>query len=597
VTASPILFQAQRLSFTLLGSSDGAARLLTALVGVAAGLLPLLLRSELGRTRTLMLCALLTISPVAVIASRTSAGMIWALAFAWIAIWGWVRFARTQLPSAGILALVASGLLLFASTPGGVMLGIILGISAFIAWLLTSVAAVDEMVYFNPADQLRGFLARVPWVTGLLITGLLLVAVTTSFLIYPAGLSAVGELFGSFLNGFSQRPADTVGAMPLLTAFYYEPLLWIFAVVGVILLINQRAMTFMDRFFAVWLGLGLVASLLYQGGEPADALWLTVPLSALSAVTIARLFAFGSFDAFSNDIPLDGYMHYEESEEKSTEATSEAFAQRWAVPLLAGVSLLLMAMISMHLQVIGRASVAAGEGIDVIGLLASIRDTASAAALRVSVLWTFISIMFLIIGGLLAASLWGNRKALRGMALGILGFVMINGISAGWSATVFDAGLAVEPWHLRAASSELIILRDTLIDLDEREVLASRELPVTVVLNPEAGLTTESPVAWIVRDFENTTFVNSTAEAAGDRVIIATNQGSDIDLGGSYVGRPFIGVTSWDISTLRGLDLLAWWYQRVVRQPPNTLLPLALYVRMDIYESVPFEETPANAQG
>jgi hypothetical protein len=595
-TSSPILFQAQRLSFSLLGSTEFAARLLTALVGVAAGLLPLLLRSEFGRTRTLILCAALTLSPVAMIASRTSAGMIWALAFAWLAIWAWMRFAKTHLLSAGITAIVASGLLLFATTPGGLILGIILAISAVIAWVLTAVDNVDETINFDPVAQLRTFFGQIPWLTGLLIAGLLLLAITTSFLMYPAGLSSIGQLLGDFLNGFSQRAPDTVGAMPLLTALYYEPLVWVFAVIGIVLLLNQQAFTFLDRFFVIWTVLGLLTALSYQGGEPANALWLTVPLAALSSVTISRLFLAGgdAFDPLGDGIPGDGYLYYDDHEELPVE--KEAFALRWAVPVLAGATLLITAMIAMHLQVIGRGSVAQGDGIDLIRLIALITDQNSASNLRVSVLWTFISLMFLIIGGLLAASLWGNRKALRGVALGILGFMVINGISAGWSATVFDAGLAVEPWHLRAASTDLTMLRDTLIDLDEREALASRELPITVVLNPAAGLTVDGAVAWVVRDFENVSFVNAPAEAQGERVVIATDQGSDIALGGSYVGRPFIGITAWDPSTLRGLDVLAWWFQRIVRQQPTALLPLALYVRMDIYESVPFDEI-SGAQG
>ncbi len=116
------------------------------------------------------------------------------------------------------------------------------------------------------------------------------------------------------------------------------------------------------------------------------------------------------------------------------------------------------------------------------------------------------------------------------------------------------------------------------------------------MLNPETALTRDGAVAWVVRDFENVSFVNSVAEAQGERVILATDQGSDIELGGSYVGRPFIALTTWEPSSLRGLDVLAWWFQRVVRQQPTTLLPLALYVRMDIYESAPFDEA-SDAQG
>lgn len=594
VSHSPVVFQAQRLSFALLGSTEVAARLLTALVGIAAAFLPMLLRDALGRSRALILCALLALSPVSIIAARTSAGMIWALAFAWIALWAWTRFARTHTLRFGVIALAATGFLLFTTSPGGVLLALILGLSALIAWVLTALDTVDETVSFDPGAQLRGFFGQIPWLTGLLITALLIVAFTTSFLIYPAGLSTVGELLSGFLNGFSQRAPDTVGAMPLVTALYYEPLLWVFALIGVTVLLRQRTFTFMDRFFAIWVVFGLLAAVVYQGGEPADALWLTVPLAGLASVTITRLFAVGR-KSFDDDLADDDLPENERADQ-ARDISGEAFASRWAVPLLAGAGLLLMTMIAMHLQVIGRASVALGEGINLLSLITLIGETTAASNLRVSVLWTFISLMFLIIGGLLAASLWGNRKAVRGLTLGILAFMVINGVSAAVSATVSDAGLAVEPWHLHAVSPESALLRETLIDLDERESLATRELPITVVLNPETALTRDGAVAWVVRDFENVSFVNSVAEAQGERVILATDQGSDIELGGSYVGRPFIALTTWEPSSLRGLDVLAWWFQRVVRQQPTTLLPLALYVRMDIYESAPFDEA-SDAQG
>lgn len=585
VTDSPIVFQAQRFSFSVLGANEIAARILTALAGTAAAFLPLLLRSELGQGRTLILCLLLALSPVGLMSSRSSAGLIWGLAFAWVAIWAWLRFARTQAPHFAIAGLVASGLLIFTASPGAVMLAIVLDLSALIAWLLTALDRVDETVSFEPGAQLGRFFGRIPWLRGLLILGFLTVAMTTTFLLYPRGLSGVGEVLTGFLQGFTQRPPDAFGSLPLTTALFYEPLLWIFALLGVIVLLRQREFSFMDRLFAIWAVLGIAAAVLYQGGEPADALWITVPLAGLASAVIARLFV-PAYDAFGED-PLEyGY----EGDDPIPDAANEAFGARWAVPLLAGAGLLLMTMIAMHLQVIGRASVGQAQGFSVIEMITRVVDTASASNLRVSVLWTFISVMFFVIGGLLAASLWGNRKAVRGLTLGILGFMVINGLSSAWGATVSDAGLALEPWHYQAVSPQMQMLRETLIELDQRESLATRELPITIVADPATGVTRDGPVAWAVRDFRNVTFVSSLPEAEGEQVVIAADQGSDISLGGSYVGRPFVAITSWAPATVEGMDAVGWWFQRIARQQPVVMLPVALYVRMDIYESEPFEE-------
>ncbi len=597
VTDSPIVFQAQRFSFSVLGANEIAARVLTALAGTLAAFLPLLLRSELGQGRTFILCALLALSPVGMIASRTSAGLIWGLVFAWMAIWAWMRFARTQAPRYAVTGLVASGLLIFTASPGAVMLAILLDVSAFIAWILTALDRVDETASFDPGAQLRRFFGQIPWFQGLGLLGLLIAGLTTTFLTYTHGLSGVGEVLSGFIAGFAQRAPDTFGPMPLVTALFYEPLLWLFALIGVIVALRQQTFGFMDRFFTVWAVLGIAAAVLYQGGEPADALWITVPLAGLASAAIASLFV-PVYDAFGDD-PLEDdddsdyrFAGYESELDDTprTDAYREAFGARWAVPLLFGVGLLLMTMISMHLQVIGRASINDPQGFNLFELIARVADTASAATFRVSVLWTFISFMFLIIGGLLAASLWGNRKAVRGLTLGILGFMVINGLSVAWGATVHDAGLAVEPWHYHAVSPQMVMLRETLIELDQRESSGTRELPVTVVADPVSGLTRTGPVAWVVRDFRKVNFVSSLSEAHGERVVIATDQGSDISLGGSYVGRPFTAITSWAPATVQGMDVLGWWYQRMARQQPVTMLPVALYVRMDIYHSEPFEE-------
>ena len=72
IPTSAILFDAQSISFGLMGGSEFAARIATALAGVALILLPALFRPWLGKTGALLVSLLLAFSPVLLIASRTS---------------------------------------------------------------------------------------------------------------------------------------------------------------------------------------------------------------------------------------------------------------------------------------------------------------------------------------------------------------------------------------------------------------------------------------------------------------------------------------------------------------------------------------------
>ena len=70
-SAGPLLPNLLSLWFAMFTAADGPARAPSALAGWAICLTPLLLRGRLGAVPTLASCALLALSPVEVLASRT----------------------------------------------------------------------------------------------------------------------------------------------------------------------------------------------------------------------------------------------------------------------------------------------------------------------------------------------------------------------------------------------------------------------------------------------------------------------------------------------------------------------------------------------
>jgi hypothetical protein len=264
---------------------------------------------------------------------------------------------------------------------------------------------------------------------------------------------------------------------------------------------------------------------------------------------------------------------------------------------MAVATLVLVTILAMHLQSIGR-TVLTVEGGTPNGLFTMFSSNGQ-TVLRSSVIWSFISLLFLLVGGLLGASIWSNLPTIQGMALGLVAFMLINGLSAGWNAAVFEADNAVEPWHFQASSSEIPQLRQTLLDLSDRETLGYRELPITIVQNPLNGLTRDGIAAWLVRDFQNVTFADDIDGARAAKVVIMTQEAvsEHPELGGSYVGQGFALVNSWSFTSLNGLDFIPWWFQRKVRTAPVPMELVTLWVRLDVYEGVnsdqPAGESPA----
>lgn len=573
-TNSPIIFAAQRLAYSLIGADEFSARLLTALVGTAVCALPLLFGGLLGQARAFILALLLTFSPTMIAAARLNSGMTWAVFFAGLGLWGAWRAvdAYREQNTAGqsergsgfaVFAAIAFGGMVLLAEPGGAMLGVILLAAGAVATLLSALDAPSDKEEIN-TEFLAGTwpnLASWPWQSSLVALVVFVLIMTTGFMLYPAGLANVGELLGQFFGGFFHSSADRPLFFPLLNSLFYDTWLWVLGVAAAIVLSRSQRLTLIERFFIFWLLFAGFAAVLYQDGTAAHALWFTVPLAGLAAHLIA--------DALERDDLLPLWLESVFADPETRVASARA--ARWILGLL---MLALLTVAALHLQILARGVLKVGDGS--LSSMITLMWNRSLEVETRSFIWAILTLLFIAVGYMLAASIWGNRTTLQGAILGITAFALITGAAAGWNLTNTNADDPIEPWHQEATAPDALLLRETLLDFSTRSGRGFPILPAAAMA-PSDGI-----LAWELRDFENARFTTTVEETRGSEIIILPATFAAPDLGGNYVGQPMDLTRRWS-GALSGLDILPWWVVRRARFPVETAQAYVLWVRQDVY--------------
>src|SRR5215207_1658078 len=227
IATSPILFGLQSLSFSLLGASELTVRLATVIAGALLVLTPVLFRPLLGSTRTFLLSLLLAFSPVLLTTSRSSSPDVWALLFAVLSLWAfWQAVQRYHYATFAVIMFAA---LVFLVGSSGLILGLMLLIAGAVTamWRRGTLLTDDDEV---AQGSLEGIRASLKWALPLSV--LVVVAVSTGFMLFPAGLSAVGEVVGGAVRALTQPTG--IGGYATLVSLFYEPGLWVFAIASLI---------------------------------------------------------------------------------------------------------------------------------------------------------------------------------------------------------------------------------------------------------------------------------------------------------------------------------------------------------------------------
>jgi hypothetical protein len=537
------------------GISEAVVRVPTALAGIALTFSPLLFRDLLGRGRTFVMTALLASSAVMLAASRLDSPAVWEVGLAVVGLWAAVRYTRTEAPAWAIGAAVAwLSAALLAGTGG-------------VAIVVTLAGAVTLTGRFLPPEDdfnVVTLLAAWPWRQVLAVAAPVVLVIATAFMTYPAGLDAVAVALAGGLTGW----LDGRFAFALLNSLTYEPILWIFGVAGLVSVTRQDVPRPLDVFFAAWGGVATLAATVYGGAAAAHALWLTLPLAGLASGVVVNL--------LRDD---DGVLWADEGDRRVSVMGFSVPA--WGVWLVTAISAALFSLILMHLGGFGRAL-----------LTANFAAGSGWSAIAPSGLILLVLVLLTVFVGFTVASVWGGGVTLRGGAFGLLfvGVVAMSG--SGWQLAYSRADSPLELWHTTAYGADVFVLRDTLLDLADRETGGFPELAVTLVVPPEYDDNQAAMLGWILRDFDAVTVVPTVSAARAQAVVIAPYASEPPNLGGNYLGQSFTLRRAWSPSTLTVQAFPAWWFQRRTRVPAEVETTVVLWLREDIYAGVDLPALP-----
>lgn len=539
VPESPLLFAIHYLSFSVLGVNEFSTRILTVVASILLVLSPLLFVALFGKLRTLVIVVLLAFSPILMATSRMDSPVIWSMLFSIVVLWGIWQYYLHGYPKYAVCATVSTAVVVFLADPAGIIVIVTIGIALlFLLWYKRRSIELEPLhLGIAPAGHWESW----PWKYALAIALLVIFLVSTLFMLYPSGISSVGELVRSGLQGLTTARAFYPPFMAVLTVLYYEPLLVIMGLVSIVIAVNNDELGWEDRFLVAWLLIAVAAAFLYAGTGPEHALWVLFPLTGLTSRVVSNLVV-GGDRLFSR------------------------IGSRWLVAIIVAA---LLAMISVHAQSIARALMTSPDT-----QLQTVNINPQ------NVIGIIIALLLILIGYFLASSEWSEGVTVRGGVLGILIFSILTGVGTGWQIAVNNSENAVEFWNRNPTSLQTILLRETLLELADRESSGFPETAITAMA-PDDGI-----VAWLLRDFTNAIFVNYVTAAKGQGIVLLPSSYTEPDLGGAYVGTTVSITNSWEYRSISVLSFPAWWLQRRTLTSDLPSDAMTLWLRQDIYNGV-----------
>lgn len=503
------------------GADEAPARWAPALAGLLAAFAPLLLRRQLGRAATFTAVLLLAISPTLWTASRTAGGASLAVLGVVAAAFFIIRAGADR--GANLELAAAAGGLALVSGPLG------------LTGLLTLVAGWGTLRYAgrrrsNPHAvglPLPAGIGETARLRALLIAGVVVLALATGLGFFPGGLREVFDGLGQWAANWLQRSGQPAGTV-LLQLPAYEPLVLVFGGIGA--LVALRRGSGLELWLAGWAAGALVVLLIYPSRQPADVLWVVIPLSVLAAPRLAR-------------------------------TLGELVAARptWVVMGAGGGVLALLGFSYLQLRGFVSGPNAALELAGVPALLG-------------------LALMGLLLAGTalsLVAAGWSIELARR-VAAGAGALTLLSlSVSAGAALNATEPSPS-ELWREQTGTPGLRVLRESLSTLSEAELGRPRSLPIQLGDAPPPSL------AWVLRGHPRFSSLDPTVSPP---VILVREGGT---LPGEYLGQ------SLSIGERRAWfgayppRLLAWW---LIRAGPTEEQRWVLLVRQDVAGVEQLEQT------
>lgn len=267
----PLIIMGTGLLFTMFGSSNTWARFLPAFMGSLMVLAPILFRTKLGRSATLIMIYGLAIDPGLVIVSRQLDSPIVAIT---LFVFSLGFLFRRKIIFTG----VAIGLLLLTGV-GAVQAALIVLMTLLTARLFQLPPFAEIKFSDSPANA-KPWLYFVGVVIGtMVISG-------TFFLKYQSGFASWAE---SIVLFFTNRPSfvRTPPLSTMLALLIYQPLALVFAIIATLRRWKTHP-TFVPYYF-FWIIAGLLLVILYPAREVSDIAWVLFPLWGLASLELGDI--------------------------------------------------------------------------------------------------------------------------------------------------------------------------------------------------------------------------------------------------------------------------------------------------------------------
>jgi hypothetical protein len=526
IGAQPAYVLLSSLLFYLFPSSEWLARFWPALVGSLLVLSPFLYRKHLGKIAAICLAFFLALDPGMVAVSRQADGSILAVTFVVLAF----GFYLQCLPAfAGICAGLAilSGPALW---PGLLALALVAGWSAF-----SKPGDENKQSTQKSADgslPAHNNFSPLDWRRILIWTGATLFIVGTAFFFAPQGLSGIFTSLAAYLKGWGNPPAFSPLRM-LAALAVYSPLIVLLGLVGTVL--GFVRCDKIDAFLAHWLLIALLLTLFYPGRQVSDLVWPLIPLISLAAREIAR-------------IKID---HFDD----------------WFVSL-GQLGLIFALLAFMFLNVSWLTNANPGD----LGVQDAQLHLAGIAGAGLLI----VVISVLVVWG------WSLRAAASGLAGAVSLLLVIFTLSGTINAASLGYSPAAELWRSSPYVQEGGLLMTSLGDVSEWNAGRRDWLDLSVISLPSPAL------HWMLRDWNNVSFVEQVPPDAKPSLVITTDQKS-LSLGASYTGQSFALEQLVNWSKTQPSTWLNWFMFRTAVYDQGTVV---LWVRSDLFPGAGPDTTP-----
>ena len=510
--------------FAVIESTNFMARLLPALAGSALVFAPIFFRERLKPRPALILAFLFAIDPGLVALSRQANGTIMAATFL---LFAWGLWKHRRLIPAGIFA----GLALLSGP--SVWAGLL---TIVVAWLFVqgfearpSSEESETSESDEPATPIIEH--QLPITSYQLRPALLALVLTlifggTLFFVMPNGLSAFVSSLPAYLSGWIASSAMTPGRI-FFTLLVYEPLGVFLAILSLIR--GYRTGSRRIIRLSLWLGVSLLLAIFYR--QPAELIWVIIPLLTVAALELSRTL---------NVFP----------------------SERLEVGVVTTALLILLTYIWFDIAAIGLDPF--NQFVTNLPVIGSIQNP------RYAILYGALAILILCIA--FVAFGWSGRIAWLGGTWSFVIFLTVYSLGAAWGASGLRYPLGVELWSTDREPAQADLILASVRDVSEFSLGDDHSQPVTIM-----GI--DSPaLEWLLRDHD--VKLTSTLDTQLAPPVIITPIMDDLRLPSAYRGQDFI----WRQRVqYESMPMPEWWRWLVNRQLPRENETIILWARNDLF--------------